>query len=97
MHRIGLLWATGHINPAQEHLVSHVIRQKLIVGIEGDHDTISAPARPFSCSCPKAKRHELGLLYVYYLLKFHGARVHLPRAPMCSLERRRIRLPAKTP
>ena len=34
MHRIGLLWATDYINPAQEHLVSHVIRQKLMVGIE---------------------------------------------------------------
>jgi len=28
MERIGVLWITGHINPAQEHLVSNIIRQK---------------------------------------------------------------------
>jgi hypothetical protein len=32
--RIGILWQTGHINPAQEHLISNIIRQKLIVGID---------------------------------------------------------------
>ena len=34
LEKIGLLWVTGHINPAQEHLVTNVIRQKLIVAIE---------------------------------------------------------------
>jgi len=34
MERIGVLWITGHLNPAQEHLVSNIIRQKLIVGTE---------------------------------------------------------------
>src|SRR5688572_18220650 len=34
MEKIGILWITNHINPAQEHLVTNVIRQKLIVGIE---------------------------------------------------------------
>jgi hypothetical protein len=32
--RIGILWQTGHINPAQEHLTTNIIRQKLIVGID---------------------------------------------------------------
>jgi MerR family transcriptional regulator, light-induced transcriptional regulator len=35
MDKIGILWITNHINPAQEHLVTNIIRQKLIVGIEG--------------------------------------------------------------
>ncbi|WP_323824083.1 B12-binding domain-containing protein, partial [Pseudomonas aeruginosa] len=30
MERIGVLWQTNHINPAQEHLVTNIIRQKLI-------------------------------------------------------------------
>ena len=34
LERIGILWLTYHINPAQEHLVTNIIRQKLIVGIE---------------------------------------------------------------
>src|SRR4249920_1218506 len=34
LERIGILWVTNHINPAQEHLVTNIIRQKLITGIE---------------------------------------------------------------
>jgi methanogenic corrinoid protein MtbC1 len=72
MHRIGLLWATGHIHPAQEQLVSNVIRQKLMVGIETamNHKPAGKTVLLF---LPEGERHELGLLYVYYLLKFHGA------------------------
>ncbi len=33
LEKIGILWLTSHINPAQEHLVSNIIRQKLVVGI----------------------------------------------------------------
>jgi MerR family transcriptional regulator, light-induced transcriptional regulator len=74
LERIGMLWVTGHINPAQEHLVSHVIRQKLIVGIE------RCPASPVSDKTillflPEGEHHELGLLYVYYLLRNRGVRV----------------------
>ncbi|MEI9933606.1 MAG: MerR family transcriptional regulator [Ferruginibacter sp.] len=34
LKKIGILWITNCINPAQEHLVSNIIRQKLIVGID---------------------------------------------------------------
>jgi MerR family transcriptional regulator, light-induced transcriptional regulator len=72
MHRIGLFWATDHINPAQEHLVSHVIRQKLMVGIEAtmNHRRTGKTVLLF---LPEGERHELGLLYIHYLLRFHGA------------------------
>ena len=33
--KIGLLWQTGAINPAQEHFISNLVRQKLIVAIDG--------------------------------------------------------------
>jgi MerR family transcriptional regulator, light-induced transcriptional regulator len=72
MHRIGLLWAIDHINPAQEHLVSNVIRQKLMVGIEATMNHKRA-GKTVLLFLPEGERHELGLLYVYYLLKFHGA------------------------
>src|SRR6476620_522976 len=32
LQRIGILWLTDHIRVAQEHLVSNIIRQKLIKG-----------------------------------------------------------------
>jgi len=73
LHRIGILWLTNHIHPAQEHLVTHVIRQKLIVGIEGAHVTRRSK-RLVLLFLPEGEHHELGLLYVYYLLKTHGVR-----------------------
>jgi len=87
LHRIGILWVTNHINPAQEHLVTHVIRQKMIVGIDG--------AIPYKKSSklvllflPEGEHHELGLLYVYYLLKIHGVRVIYlgPDLPLQDIE-----------
>jgi methanogenic corrinoid protein MtbC1 len=74
LHRIGILWMTNHIHPAQEHLVTNIIRQKLIVGIEGvlTHVHVNKTLLLF---LPEGEYHELGLLYVYYLLKMHGAKV----------------------
>jgi DNA-binding transcriptional MerR regulator len=74
LHRIGILWLTDHIHPAQEHLVTHVIRQKLIVGIEGTH-VARRGLKLVLLFLPEGEHHELGLLYVYYLLKTHGVRV----------------------
>jgi DNA-binding transcriptional MerR regulator len=71
LDRIGILWLTNHVNPAQEHLVSHLIRQKLIVGIEnaGTHKSTDKTVLLF---LPEGEYHELGLLYVYYLLRSQG-------------------------
>jgi DNA-binding transcriptional MerR regulator len=71
MERIGVLWMTGHINPAQEHLVSNIIRQKLIVGTEGisTHLRIEKSVLLF---LPEGEYHELGLLFIQYLLKSRG-------------------------
>jgi DNA-binding transcriptional MerR regulator len=71
LEKIGILWLTNHINPAQEHLVSNIIRQKLIVGIDG----IVTPIRvnkSVLLFLPEGEYHELGLLFMYYLLKSRG-------------------------
>jgi MerR family transcriptional regulator, light-induced transcriptional regulator len=74
LEKIGILWQTDHIMPAQEHFVSNIIRQKLIVAI----DTV-VPCRKISKKTvlflPEGEHHELGLLFLYYLLKRNGARV----------------------
>lgn len=74
LDKIGILWITNHINPAQEHLVSNVIRQKLIVGIESttSHIVLNKTVILF---LPEGEHHELGLLYMYYLLKNRGVQV----------------------
>jgi DNA-binding transcriptional MerR regulator len=74
LERIGILWLTNHIHPVQEHLVTNVVRQKLLVGIEGvvTHIYVDKTILLF---LPEGEYHELGLLYAYYLLKSRGAKV----------------------
>jgi MerR family transcriptional regulator, light-induced transcriptional regulator len=73
LEKIGILWQTGHIMPAQEHFVTNIIRQKLIVAIDG------LPCCPEGRTCllflPEKEYHEMGLLFLYYLLKKQGMRV----------------------
>jgi MerR family transcriptional regulator, light-induced transcriptional regulator len=71
LEKIGILWLTNHINPAQEHFVTNIIRQKLIVGI----DSIVTPVKvnkSVLLFLPEGEYHELGLLFMYYLLKNRG-------------------------
>ena len=74
LERIGLLWLTDHINPAQEHLISNVIRQKLIVGIDGANATLSIKTKML-LFMPENEHHEIGLLFLHYLLKARGIKV----------------------
>ena len=73
-HRIGIMWQTGVINPAQEHFVSNFVRQKLIVAIDGiklreDH---ASPAAVLFL--PEHELHELSLLFYNYALKSRNIR-----------------------
>ena len=74
MEKIGVLWVTNHINPAQEHLVTNIIRQKLIMGIEGLSDSVSIN-KTILLFLPESEYHELGLLFMYFLLKKKGVEV----------------------
>jgi len=73
LEKIGILWMTGRINPAQEHLVSNIIRQKLIVAIESTVSHVQL-AKSFLLFLPEGEYHELGLLFMYYLLRSRGAK-----------------------
>ena len=74
MERIGVLWLTNHINPAQEHLVTNIIRQKLLVGIEGVVTSLKIN-KTVLLFLPEGEFHELGMLFMYYLLKSRGVSV----------------------
>ena len=71
MEKIGILWVTNHINPAQEHLVTNIIRQKLIVGIDSVVKEIKIN-KTVLLFLPEGEFHELGVLFVKYLLKCKG-------------------------
>ena len=74
LQKIGILWMTSHVRVAQEHLVSNIIRQKLIKGIEDINISIRSE-NTVVLFLPDGEYHELGLLYVYYLLKVKGTNI----------------------
>jgi DNA-binding transcriptional MerR regulator len=76
LEKIGILWVTNNINPAQEHLVTNIIRQKILVGIEVATSQIKS-GRTALLFLPEGEFHELGLLYVNFLLKSHGIKVFI--------------------
>jgi DNA-binding transcriptional MerR regulator len=71
MERVGILWVTNHINPAQEHLATNLIRQKIILGIEKLPPVLQYSKR-IVLFMPEGEYHEIGLLYVSFLLKQRG-------------------------
>jgi DNA-binding transcriptional MerR regulator len=73
-NRIGVLWQTGNINPAQEHLTTNIIRQKLIVAIDQVRPVLKIN-KSLLLFLPERELHEIGLLLGYYLLKKRGAEV----------------------
>jgi MerR family transcriptional regulator, light-induced transcriptional regulator len=74
LERIGILWLTDHINPAQEHVISNLIRQKLIVGIDSAVPLITLKTKML-LFLPENEHHELGLLVLQYMLKSRGIKV----------------------
>ena len=71
LQKIGILWLTNHINPGQEHLVTNIIRQKLIVGIDTVRSTIKIN-KSVLLFLPETEYHELSLLFMNYMLKNKG-------------------------
>ncbi|MET0636031.1 MAG: MerR family transcriptional regulator [Chitinophagaceae bacterium] len=86
LEKIGILWQTGHIMPAQEHFVTNVIRQKIIVAI--DNLGISTGERTCILFLPEGEYHELGLLFLSYLLKKNNHKVVYlgSNIPFCDFE-----------
>ena len=74
LSRIGLLWLSGHLVPAQEHFVSAIITQKLLIAIdELDSPSPNPPAgRHLLLFTPRGEFHEIPLLYMRYLMKKNG-------------------------
>ncbi len=87
LERVGILWVTNHINPAQEHLATNIIRQKIILGIEKLTPLLNYGKR-IVLFMPEGEYHELGLLYVHFLLKQKGVYVDYLGAnvPMVDLK-----------
>lgn len=75
LEKTGVMWMTNTIHPAQEHFMSNLIRQKLIVAIDGLPLSHKMDAERFILFLPMREIHELSLLYLNYLLRQHGKQV----------------------
>lgn len=71
LDKIGILWQTDNIAPAQEHFISNLIRQKVIVGIDG-LPLPSANRKKALLFLPENELHEIGLLFYHYVLRKAG-------------------------
>lgn len=73
MNEIGLLWQSGTVSPAQEHFISFLIKQKLLINTEKVQ--ILEPTRSdkvFVLYLPENEIHELGLMYLNYEILLNG-------------------------
>jgi len=67
--RMGLLWLTGNVVPAQEHFASALVTKKIFVAINGLEPPPSDTEKKVLIYSPREEFHELPLLYMRYLMK----------------------------
>lgn len=73
LKEMGLLWQSETISPANEHFISHLIKQKILIYTESLQ--ILKPAktdRVFVLSLPLNEIHQIGLLYIQYEILLKG-------------------------
>ena len=70
--RVGLLWQTGSITPAQEHFVTSFLRQKVISATDSLVVIRSPVQKRVVLFLPGNELHEMGLLYYNYLIRKNG-------------------------
>jgi DNA-binding transcriptional MerR regulator len=70
LEKVGFMWMTNKLVPAQEHLTSHVIYRKLAVAIDALPPRTEQPG--VMLFLPEGEIHEMGLMYVHYLLRRVG-------------------------
>ncbi|MGV3560131.1 MerR family transcriptional regulator [Larkinella arboricola] len=88
LSRIGTLWVTGSVGPAQEHFMSNLIRQKVIVAIDGQLNKQRPTAKKFMLFLPEGELHEIGLLFANYVIRArHHKVIYLGQSlPLKELE-----------
>ena len=73
--RIGILWQTGAITPAQEHFISYLVRQKIIVAIDGQVINSENYNGKYLLYLPADELHEMSLLFSAYIIKSRNNKV----------------------
>ncbi|MBU6122212.1 MerR family transcriptional regulator [Hymenobacter siberiensis] len=71
LQRIGLMWLAGTVDLGQEHMLAHLLRQKLLAATDA-LPKIPTTARRWVLFLPGDELHELALLFMNYLLRARG-------------------------
>ena len=69
MRRLGTLWISGSVGPAQEHFISHLIRQKVIAAIDAQDLNLKPHSKKFLLYLPEGELHEIGILFANFILR----------------------------
>lgn len=75
LEKIGVLWLIGTIYPAQEHFISNLIRQKLIIALDAQVNFTNSNRKSFLLFLRDGEYHEISLLFYSFLIKRKGHRV----------------------
>jgi DNA-binding transcriptional MerR regulator len=75
LSRIGTLWITGSIGPAQEHFITNLIRQKIVVAIDGQIIKPTADSKTYILYTPEGEFHEMPLLFANFILRARNNKV----------------------
>lgn len=65
--KVGHLWSTNNVIPAQEHFSSYIIQNRII--LETDKVSTQNKKPEIVLFCPQGEFHELPLLFINYLLR----------------------------
>jgi len=89
--KIGMLWQTGSILPAQEHFISNLIRQKMTVAIDGQYVTERESKGKWLLYLPEGELHELSLMFAAFLLRARKFKViylgqNLPKSDLYAVK-----------
>ena len=86
--KIGVLWLSNNISPIQEHFITNLIRQKIVVAIDGITIKPAEDAKKIVLFLPENEMHEIGLLFFHYLLKNMGFQTYYlgQYVPLADLE-----------
>ena len=75
MKELGILWQTGAISPSHEHFITNLVKQKIHLQTEYLQKNKFEPNHPiFVLFLPENEIHELGILYLNYLILSKGYR-----------------------
>lgn len=72
LQRIGSMWSIGSIIPGHEHFLSNLIRQKMMVNTHQLDTSIHPNLPTFVLFLPDGEWHEIGLLFMNYMLRKRG-------------------------